>query len=212
MKSLQEVYEAVVNGELPRVERAVRAALLERVAARQILDGALIPAMMEVGRLFEEEQYFLPELIVAGKAMQAGVAILRPDLVDTGTDASAGRVLLGTVEGDLHDIGKNLVGMMLEGAGLEVVDIGVDASVDKFVEAAKGGVDIVGISALLTGTMPAMKRVVEAIGEAELRPRIKVMVGGAPVTQGYADSIGADGYAPDAASAVRLAKRLIGAS
>jgi 5-methyltetrahydrofolate--homocysteine methyltransferase len=212
MRALQEAYQGVVNGELPRVEHAVRTALAEGVAARQILDGALIPAMTEVGRLFEEQQYFLPELIVAGAAMKAGVAIIRPNLVDAGTDQSAGRVLLGTVEGDLHDIGKNLVAMMLEGAGFEVVDIGVDAPVAKFVESAKAGVDLVGISALLTGTMPAMKRVVEAIGEAGLRPGIKVMVGGAPVTQGYADAIGADGYAPDAASAVRLAKRLVGTS
>jgi len=212
MKPLQEAYQGVVSGELPRVERAVRAALAEGMAARQILDETLIPAMSEVGRLFEEQQYFLPELIVAGKAMQAGVTLLRPELVDAGTDAAVGKVLLGPVEGDLHDIGKNLVGMMLEGAGFEVVDIGVDAPVAKFVEAAKAGVDIVGISALLTGTMPAMKRVVEAIGQAGLRPKIKVIVGGAPVTQDYADAIGADGYAPDAASAVRLAKRLVGAS
>jgi 5-methyltetrahydrofolate--homocysteine methyltransferase len=212
MEPLQEAYRGVVNGELPRVENAVRAALEQGVAAREILDGTLIPAMAEVGHLFEGQQYFLPELIVAGAAMKAGVAILRPQLVDAGSDASAGKVLLGTVEGDLHDIGKNLVAMMLEGAGFEVVDIGVDAPVAKFVEAAKANVDVVGISALLTGTMPAMKRVVEAVGKAGLRPKIKVMIGGAPVTQDYADAIGADGYAPDAASAVRLAKRLIGTS
>ena len=210
MEPLQEAYQGVVKGELQRVEHAVHAALEAGVEAKQILDGALIPAMTEVGRLFEQQEYFLPELIVAGKAMQAGVAILRPELVKAGTDATVGKVVLGTVEGDLHDIGKNLVGMLLEGAGFEVVDIGVDAPTAKFVEAAKDGVDVVGISALLTSTMPAMKSIVEAFGRSGLRPEVKLMVGGAPVTQEYADSIGADGYAPDAASAVRLAKRLVG--
>ena len=209
MKLMQDAFRGILNGDLERVESAVRGALKAGTPAQQLLNETLIPAMAEVGRLFEEQEYFLPELIVAGKAMQAGVAILRPELISSGAVATIGKVILGTVEGDLHDIGKNLVGMMLEGAGFEVVDVGIDARASTFVAAARQGGDLIGISALLTSTMSKMADVIDAVTEAGLRAQLKIMVGGAPVTQGYADRIGADGYAPDASSAARLAKELL---
>jgi len=165
--------------------------------------------MTEVGRRFEAGEYFIPEMLIAARAMQAALAPLRPLLVEAGAKP-LGTVAIGTVQGDLHDIGKNLVAMMLEGAGFAIKDLGTNTSPDKFVQAVKDGAIIVALSALLTTTMPSMKNTIEALKTAGLRENVKVMIGGAPVTQAYAEQIGADGYSGDASSAVRLAKSLIG--
>ena len=159
--------------------------------------------------MFEEGEYFVPEMLIAARAMKAGLVILQPLLVDSGVE-SAGKVAIGTVNGDLHDIGKNLVGMMLEGAGFEIVDLGTDVEVEQFVAAVKNGADVIGLSALLTTTMPSMEGTIKAIEAEGLRNKVKVIIGGAPVTSAYAEKIGADGYAPDASQAVSLAKSLIG--
>jgi 5-methyltetrahydrofolate--homocysteine methyltransferase len=167
--------------------------------------------MTEVGRLFEEGEYFVPEMLVCARAMKAGMSVLKPVMVEQNLQ-SVGRVVAGTVKGDLHDIGKNLVCMMLEGAAFEIYDLGSDVSPDAFVDKIKNtDANIVVLSALLTTTMPNMKNTIEALNTAGLRDKVKVMVGGAPLTQKYADDIGADGYAPDASRAVALAKRLVGA-
>jgi 5-methyltetrahydrofolate--homocysteine methyltransferase len=169
----------------------------------------MIAAMAKVGQLFEEGEYYVPEMLVSARAMQSGLAILKP-LLKEAKVASAGRVAIGTVKGDLHDIGKNLVAMMLEGAGFEIKDMGTDVAPEKFVEAVKtGGVDVVALSALLTTTMTNMKVTVEALKQAGVREKVKVIIGGAPVTDSYAQQIGADGYAPDASKAVSLAKGLL---
>ncbi|NTU64024.1 MAG: cobalamin-binding protein [Chloroflexi bacterium] len=167
-------------------------------------------AMQEVGRLFEEGEYFVPEMLISARAMQTGLALLKPHLVQANVQ-SAGKVIIGTVKGDLHDIGKNLVAMMLEGAAFEIIDLGVDVSPDKFVEAVKTHQPaIVGLSALLTTTMPNMKTTIEALKTAGLRDQVKVIIGGAPVTETYASDIGADGFATDASRAVTVTKSLIG--
>jgi 5-methyltetrahydrofolate--homocysteine methyltransferase len=165
--------------------------------------------MGEVGRLFEEGDFYVPEMLIAARSMQAGMEILKPLLVEAGIEP-IGKVVIGTVKGDLHDIGKNLVSMMLEGGGFEVVDLGVDVAPDKFVAALKDGVELLGLSALLTTTMTSMENTIAAIEEAGLRKRIKIIIGGAPVTAEYAHKIGADGYAPDAGQAVKLTKSMIG--
>jgi 5-methyltetrahydrofolate--homocysteine methyltransferase len=207
--SLEAVYEAVMEGDAQGAATQVQAALDVGVPASDILNKGCIAAMGEVGRLFEDGEMFVPEMLIAARAMQAGMNILKPHLAE-GEVASAGKVVVGTVAGDLHDIGKNLVGMMMEGAGFEIFDLGTDVSADAFVEAVKQHEpDIVGMSALLTTTMPSMTATVEALEEAGLRDRVKVLVGGAPVTQAYADQIGADGFAPDASSAARKAKELL---
>jgi 5-methyltetrahydrofolate--homocysteine methyltransferase len=193
------------------VQDTVNAALEEGVSAPEILNEGLIKAMAEVGRLFEEGEYFVPEMLIAARAMKAGLAILKPKLIDADVKP-VGKVAAGTVKGDLHDIGKNLVCMMLEGAGFEIVDLGTDVSPEKFVDAVTSqGVDVIAMSALLTTTMPNMKNTVDALEEAGIRGAVKVMIGGAPVTQAYADEIGADGYAPDASRAATLARQLLGA-
>ena len=166
--------------------------------------------MTEVGKRFERGEYFVTEMLMAARAIKAGLELLQPLLIKTDIKP-LGKVVIGTVKGDLHDIGKNLVAVMLEGVGLEIVDLGVDVSADRFVDAARAGADIVAISALLTTTMQQMKTVIAALNEAGLRNRIKIMVGGAPVTEAFAHEIGADGYGRDAGSAARLAKELIGA-
>ena len=183
----------------------VQSALAAGTTPADLLHKALIPAMGEVGRLFEEGEYFVPEMLIAARAMKAGLEILKPLLVDSGIEP-VGRVAIGTVKGDLHDIGKNLVAMMMEGAGFEIMDLGTDVSPDKFVEAAQNGADIIGLSALLTTTMPSMETTVKAIQDAGLRDSVKIIIGGAPVTAEYAKQIGADGYAPDASQAATLAK------
>jgi 5-methyltetrahydrofolate--homocysteine methyltransferase len=207
--SIESIYQAVLEGDANEAATQVQAGLDSGIAPSDILNKGCIAAMGEVGRLFEEGEMFVPEMLIAARAMQAGMAILKPHLAE-GEITSAGKVILGTVAGDLHDIGKNLVGMMMEGAGFEIVDLGTDVSADAFVNAVREHkADIIGMSALLTTTMPSMTATVEALTEAGLRDEIKVLVGGAPVTQAFADEIGADGFAPDASSATRLAKSLL---
>ena len=207
--NLKPIYDAVLEGNMPETTAGVQTALENSVGAALILHEALIPAMSEVGRLFEEGEYFVPEMLIAARAMQAGLKILKPLLVEENVQFS-GKIAIGTVKGDLHDIGKNLVAMMLEGAGFEIIDLGTDVSPEKFIESiTNDNVDIVAMSALLTTTMPSMAATIQAINEAGLRDEVKVIIGGAPVTTDYADSIGADGYAPDASQAATLAKLLM---
>jgi len=187
----------------------VQKALDEGVDAKAVLDDGLIKGMNELGEKFKNNEVYVPEVLIAARAMNAATEILAPKLAEAGVEP-VGKLVLGTVKGDLHDIGKNLVGMMFKGAGFEVIDVGIDIAPEKFVEAAKAdGVKLIGLSALLTTTMPQMKNVVDAVKAAGIEA--KVIIGGAPVTQAYADEIGADGYAPDAASAVDVGKQLIGA-
>lgn len=206
---MKAIYEAVLDGNETATEIEVKAALEAGVSAAEILNEACIAAMAEVGRQFETGEKFVPEMLISARAMKAGVKILQPHLVDAGIEP-VGKVVLGTVKGDLHDIGKNLVGMMLEGAGFEVIDLGVDVSPDEFVEAVKmHQPGFVGLSALLTTTMPGMEATVEALEEVGLREGMVLMVGGAPVTQEFADEIGADLYAPDASAVASRAKALL---
>jgi 5-methyltetrahydrofolate--homocysteine methyltransferase len=208
--SLEAIYEAVLNGERDKTETEVTAALGANVSPADILHKACIPAMGEVGRLFEEGEKFVPEMLISARAMQTAMNLLKPHLAQEDVRA-LGKVVIGTVAGDLHDIGKNLVGMMLEGSGLEVIDLKTDVSPQKFVDAVREHKpQVVGMSALLTTTMPSMQATIEALKEAGLREGVKVMVGGAPITQDFADKIGADGFAPDASSAARKAKALLG--
>ena len=207
---LKPVYDAVLDGNAPVAQSSVKAALEAGVSADVILKEGLISAMAEVGRLFEENEYFVPEMLVSARAMQSGLNLLKPLLAESGAEP-AGRVVIGTVKGDLHDIGKNLVAMMLEGAGFEVIDLGTDVSPEKFVKAVvEHKASIIGMSALLTTTMPSMGTTIKVLEESGLRDQVKVMIGGAPVTDGFAKQVGADGYSPDASSAVRLAKSLAG--
>jgi len=206
---LKTLYDAVVNGEIEEVADGVNAALAANMPADRILNEALIPAMSEVGRLFEEQEYYVPEMLISAKAMQGGLAILKPLLAAAGAVAGP-QVAFGTVKGDLHDIGKNLVIMMLEGAGFQVTDLGVDVQPAKFIEAVKAGAQLIGMSAMLTTTMPNMKVTIDALKKAGVRDNVKIMIGGAPLTQAYADQIGADGYSQDASAAVRKAKDLLG--
>jgi 5-methyltetrahydrofolate--homocysteine methyltransferase len=211
MADLQAIAENLINGNAPAVAQGVQAALDEGVAAGEILNGALVPAMDEVGYRFKNNIFYVPEVLIAARAMHAGMDLLKPLLADSEVP-TAGKVVLGTVKGDLHDIGKNLVAMMLEGGGFEVIDLGVDASPEKFVTAIRDEQpQVVGMSALLTTTMVNMRSIIDALAEAGVRDQVRIMIGGAPVTQRYADEIGADGYAPDAASAVDLARSLVGA-
>lgn len=206
--SLQTIYQAVLNGDMAAAQESVQAAVDTGIASGEILNSALIPAMSEVGRLFEVGEYFVPEMLIAARAMKAGLEIIKPLLVDSGVEP-VGTVAIGTVMGDLHDIGKNLVAMMLEGAGFKIVDLGTDVAAEKFIATAKEGANIIGISALLTTTMPSMKTIIEAIEGAGVRDQVKIIIGGAPVTEEYANQIGADGYASDANQAATLAKKLI---
>jgi 5-methyltetrahydrofolate--homocysteine methyltransferase len=206
---LKPIYEGVIKGDAPGVKQDVQAALDAGIAAEDILKAGLIPAMGEVGDLFEKGDYFVPEMLVAARAMQGGLELLKPLLASAEVE-STGKVVLGTVQGDLHDIGKSLVGMMLEGAGFELVDLGADVSPEKFTQAVQENQpDIVAMSALLTTTMPAMKTTIAALEGAGFRDQVKVMVGGAPITDEYAAKIGADGFAPDASRAATLAKTLV---
>jgi 5-methyltetrahydrofolate--homocysteine methyltransferase len=211
MDNLEAIFNAVLDGKAPETQKGVQTALDAGIPAERILKEGLIAAMGEVGRLFEENEYFVPEMLVSARAMQMGLAVLKPQLAEGGSVAT-GKIVVGTVKGDLHDIGKNLVAMMLEGAGFEVVDLGSGVTPEKFVGAVKEHQpNLIGMSALLTTTMPNMRVTIEALEEAGLRGQVKVMVGGAPVTEDFAKRIGADGYSPDASSAVRLAKSLSGA-
>jgi 5-methyltetrahydrofolate--homocysteine methyltransferase len=206
----ETIYEGIVDGQISAVPEYVKQALADGHEAESILKEALIPAMTEVGSLYEAGEYFVPEMLMAAKAMKAGMAILKPLLVDAAVEP-AGRVLIGTVQGDLHDIGKNLVSVMLEGAGFDLGDMGVDVPAEEFVAAVlEQKPDILALSALLTTTLPQQKAVVDAVIEAGVRDEVKIIIGGAPVTQGFADEIGADGFASDAGSAAELAKGLVG--
>ena len=207
---IQSIQENVINGQKAPVESLVRQALEAKLPPDEILNTGLIAAMKEVGARFEAGDFYVPEMLIAARAMQAGLAILKPHLVSGGIQ-SAGKVVIGTVKGDLHDIGKNLVSMMLEGAGFEIVDLGTDVPPEKFIAAIKeNNAGLLGMSALLTTTMSNMKLVLTALKEAGVREQVKVMIGGAPVTESFAKEIGADGYAPDASRAVTLAKSLMG--
>ena len=210
MADLSELYDAILTGNAPKAEEVTKAALEEKTDPTELLGKYMIPAMDEVGKRFECNEYFVPELLIAARAMKVAMALMAPALAEAGAEP-AGRVVIGTVQGDLHDIGKNLVGSMLEGAGFEVVDLGVDVSADKFIEAAqeKEG-SLVALSALLTTTMTQMKAVVEKLEADGVRDKYKVMIGGAPITQQYADEIGADGYSDNASAAVALARKLAG--
>jgi len=209
MVNLHEISEALIVGNAKKVRELVDQALKEGVSPKEILDNALVPGMNVVGEKFKNNEYYVPEVLIAARAMHAGMDLIKPLLTQTGA-SYLGKVAIGTVRGDLHDIGKNLVAMMLEGSGFQIIDLGVDVPPEKFVEVAKNeGVNIVAMSALLTTTMLAMKDTISALKEAGIREKVKVMIGGAPVTQRYADEIGADGYAPDAATAVEKAKELL---
>ena len=206
---IQSIIVDVLEGDLPGVQSGVATALESGLPAGRILHEGLIAAMAEVGARFEREEFFVPEMLVSARAMQGGLALLKPHLLSSNVKA-VGTVVLGTVKGDLHDIGKNLVGMMMEGAGFEVIDLGTDVPAERFVEAARShNADLMGLSALLTTTMPNMKAVIEALDTHGFRNQVRVIVGGAPVTKAFAEKIGADGYAPDASQAVALAKQLI---
>ena len=201
---LQEIFDGILDGGKSLVAEKVQAALDQKIEAETILNEGMIAAMAEVGKLFEESEFFVPELLVAARAMQAGLEILKPHLVEADIKSS-GKVVIGTVKGDLHDIGKNLVAMMLEGAAFEIVDLGTDVAPEKFVQAVRDNdADVVAMSALLTTTMANMKVTIDALKEAGLRDKVKVFVGGAPITTNFAEEIGADGFAPDASRAVAL--------
>lgn len=208
---LEKIFEGILDGNANLVVAEVQKALDAGVGPADILNKGMIAAMGEVGRLFEEGEYFVPEMLIAARAMQKGLEILKPHLSEADIQ-SPGKVAIGTVKGDLHDIGKNLVAMMLEGAAFEVIDLGTDVSPERFIQAVKeNGAQIIAMSALLTTTMPNMKNTIEALKEAGLRDQVKVMIGGAPVTQNYADQIGADGFAEDASRAVAKARSLLAA-
>ena len=210
MSVIDDLRQAVVDGQANVAVALATQGLEGGIPAEVLLQDGLISAMQEVGRLYEEGEIFVPEMLVAARAMNATLVVLKPLLAAEGSRVhSEGRVVIGTVQGDLHEIGKNLVAIMLEGSGFEVVNLGADVSPERFVEAARAGVDVVAISALLTTTMTNMKAVVEALGQAGLRERVQVIVGGAPITATFASEIGADGYAPDASKAVRKVRELL---
>lgn len=208
--SLETIYEAVLGGNAKKAKAETEAALAEGIPAPDILYQAGIPAIAEVGRLFGLGEKFVPEMLISARAMQAVIDLLKPHLVEAAIKTE-GKVIIGTVAGDLHDIGKNLVGLMLEGAGFQVIDLGTDVKPEQFVEAVQQHQpDIIGMSALLTTTMSAIKETLDALTAAGVRHQVKVLIGGAPITQDYATSIGADGFATDAGSAPQVAKTLMG--
>jgi len=209
MQDLKALHEAVLNGNAKAAKAVTEAALAQGAAPLTLVQEYMMPAMSEVGRRFECNEYFVPELLLAARAMKAALELIRPLLIASGAQPVA-RVALGTVKGDLHDIGKNLVAAMLEGGGYEVIDLGVNVEPEKFIAAVKEkGANIVAMSALLTTTMPSMKTTVDAIKQAGVRDQVKILVGGAPVTQKYADEIGADGYSESAAGIVAIAKQAL---
>lgn len=208
--NFSEINESVVQGNSDKVLELIKVALESNVPAKEILDKGLIPGIAKVGNLFEAGEYFLPELLVSGEAMSGALELLEP-ILNKANIPPAGKYLIGTAQGDVHNIGKNIVVMMLKGNGWDVTDMGVDVSPEEFCSVVeKGDFQILGLSSLLTMTMPSTENTINALKAAGLREKVKVMVGGAPVTQEWADKIGADGYAPDASSAVRIARVLIG--
>jgi 5-methyltetrahydrofolate--homocysteine methyltransferase len=211
MELMEQISAALIEGQVEEIEKLTQKALEAGKTAKEILDEGLIPGMDYVGGQFKKRNMFIPEVLLSARTMQASLSVLKPRFVESGTKMR-GKVILGTVKGDLHDIGKNLVGIMLEGAGFEVCDLGKDVDPEAFVNAVKEEKpDIVGMSALLTTTMRTMQNTINALAEAGIRDRVKIMVGGAPVTADFARQIGADGYGPDAVAAVALAKRFVSA-
>jgi corrinoid protein of di/trimethylamine methyltransferase len=209
MAQSKELFEAILNGDAKRAHAATEMALAEGAEPMQLIADSMVPAMDEVGKLFEAEEYFVPELLLAGRAMKSAMELIKPLLVASGQKMAV-RVIIGTVKGDLHDIGKNIVASMLEGSGFEVIDLGADVSPEAFVAAVKERQPhIVCMSALLTVTMPAMKTTIDALSKAGVRTQVKVLLGGAPVTSQYAKEIGADGYSENANGAVGLVKSLL---
>jgi corrinoid protein of di/trimethylamine methyltransferase len=212
MAQTNELYDAILNGNAKKAHAATEAALAAGAAPMQLIADSMVPAMDEVGRLFEAEEYFVPELLLAGRAMKSSMELLRPLMTAAGQKLQT-RVVIGTVKGDLHDIGKNIVASMLEGSGFEVIDLGTDVSPESFVSAiTERKPQVVCMSALLTVTMPAMKTTIDALKTAGLRTLVKVLIGGAPVTSQYAKEIGADGYSENASGAVGLVKSLLAIS
>jgi 5-methyltetrahydrofolate--homocysteine methyltransferase len=210
MSEPSALYNAILKGDLKGAVAATKDALAVRPDPVELVTGHMVPAMDEVGRRFESEEYFVPELLLSARAMKGSLELVRPLLAASGAEP-VGRVVIGTVKGDMHDIGKNLVASMLEGGGFEVIDLGTDVAPLKFAEAAKArGADIVCLSALLTVTMPSMKTTIEALKSAGVREQVKVLVGGAPVTRQYAQEIGADGFGENATVAVHEARKLLG--
>jgi corrinoid protein of di/trimethylamine methyltransferase len=207
MADIKSLYEAVLNGDAKGSAAATQQAIAEGVDPLLLVNDGMIPAMDEVGRRFEANEYFVPELLISARAMKAALDLIRPLLAARG-DQPLGRVAIGTVKGDLHDIGKNLVGSLLEGGGFEVIDLGVNVPPEKFIATIQEkGANIIAMSALLTTTMPAMKTTIDALKQAGVRDKVKVLIGGAPITQKYAEEIGADGYSESAVGAVALAKK-----
>jgi corrinoid protein of di/trimethylamine methyltransferase len=210
MSDPAELYDAILTGNAKKAEEVTKAALEAEADASELLGKYMIPAMDEVGKRFECNEYFVPELLIAARAMKTALEMITPKLAEAGAEA-AGHVVIGTVQGDLHDIGKNLVASMLEGGGFKVTDLGVDVPADRFVEEVQSSENaIVALSALLTTTMTQMKAVIEGLEKAGLRSKAKVMIGGAPITQQYAEEIGADGYADNASAAVAVARQFVG--
>jgi 5-methyltetrahydrofolate--homocysteine methyltransferase len=210
MEIYAQIADEIVKGQADAVKELVNRALSENISAEDILNNGLVAGMNVVSEKFKNNEFFIPEVLVSARAMTAGLNIINPLLAEANVKAK-GKVVIGTVKGDLHDIGKNIVGMMLQGAGYEIVDLGADVPMEKFIEITKKEeAHIVGMSALLTTTMIYMQEVIKGLKDAGLRDKVKVIIGGAPVTQAYADQIEADGYAPDAASAIDLAKDLLG--
>jgi len=207
MADLSKLFDAVLNGDQKTAVAVTQEALAEGRDPMELITKYMVPAMDEVGRRFECEEYFVPELLLSARAMKGSLELLRPLLAASGTEP-AGRVVIGTVKGDLHDIGKNLVASMLEGGGFEVIDLGADVAPERFIEAVREkNARIVALSALLTVTMPSMRKTIEALKDAGVREQVKVMVGGAPVTPQFAEEIGADGYGENATAAVALARK-----
>ncbi|QRN84014.1 corrinoid protein [Chloroflexota bacterium] len=207
--TLEIIFNAILEGDRGGVTSGIEAAFKDGIDPAVILNEGMVKAMSEVGHRFEIGDYFVPEMLISARAMQAGLSLLRPKLKQNGVK-SRGKVVIGTVKGDLHDIGKNLVSMMLEGAGYEITDLGADVAPEVFVNAVRSeGPEILALSALLTTTMPSMESTIKAIQDAGLRDHVKIIVGGAPLTEAYAREIGADGYSPDASRAVALANSLL---
>jgi corrinoid protein of di/trimethylamine methyltransferase len=209
MPDLKQLHEAIIRGDAKASQSITQQALAEGVDPLKLINDCMIPAMDEVGRRFECSEYFVPELLISARAMKSALELIRPLLTARG-DQPAGRVAIGTVKGDLHDIGKNLVASLLEGGGFEVIDLGVNVAPETFIATVKEKkANIIALSALLTTTMPAMKTTIDALKQAGLREHVKVLIGGAPITQKYADEIGADGYSENAVGAVALAKKAV---
>jgi len=212
MEDLKKLHDAILDGDATAAHEITEKALAAGVDPIRLVNDYMIPAMGEVGRRFECNEFFVPELLIAARAMKSALGLVRPLLAASGAQP-AGRVAVGTVKGDLHDIGKNLVAAMLEGNGFEVIDLGVNVSPEQFIASVKEkGANVVAMSALLTTTMPAMRTTIDALKQAGVRDRVKVLIGGAPITQKYADEIGADGYSESAVGAVALAKKAVAAA